>query len=157
MAECARVVNQKHRFWAAAVLPKLCREADYARWETRLRFSDKAAEPAAPLELLCDAVDFMSMDDARSPDQDTLVIALSRFDGAMTRVESLASKLVDRVERAEMEIGASAGADLDRARLAEALDMSKSREAELQGAAEEAAAALDAAIEDLRMIVTEDE
>ena len=99
----------------------------------------------------------MSMDDARSPDQDTLVIALSRFDGAMTRVESLASKLVDRVESAEKEIGASAGADLDRARLAEALDMSKSREAELQGAAEEAAAALDAAIEDLRMIVTEDE
>lgn len=98
----------------------------------------------------------MSMDDARSPHNDTLVMALSRFDGAMTRVEGLASKLVDRVERAESAIGDSADADMDRARLAEALDHAKSREADLQMAAEEAAQALDLAIEDLRTMVAEE-
>ncbi len=98
----------------------------------------------------------MRMNNARSPDHDTLVLALSRFDGAMTRVEGLAAKLVDRVERAENAIGDSADADLDRARLAEALDHAKSREADLQMAAQEAAAALDMAIDDLRTLVTEE-
>ena len=98
----------------------------------------------------------MAMDSSVNSDGDMLNLALSRFEGAMGRVETLASRLVDRVERAESVIGESSDADLDRARLADALDAAKSREIELQAAAEEAAAALDQAIADLKDAVTED-
>ena len=81
---------------------------------------------------------------------DPLKTAVARLDGAMTRVESVARRMRQRVEQAESSAEEARNADVDRARLAEALDAARGREAALQEAAEAASDALDRAITDLR-------
>jgi uncharacterized membrane protein YccC len=82
--------------------------------------------------------------------------AVARLDGAMARVERVAGRMRARVERAEAEADQSRNADDDRARLAEALDVARGREAALQDAAQEASDALDRAIGELRAIAGEE-
>lgn len=89
----------------------------------------------------------MTMND--SPD-DPLTAAIARFDSALDRVEKMTAKLrtqADAAQSVNEEMGAY---DTDRARLAGALDEARAREADLVAAAEDASAALDGAIRDLR-------
>lgn len=86
---------------------------------------------------------------------DPLDAALARFDTALERVEKMTSRLrskADAAKSASEEMGAY---DADRARLADALDEARAREAALVEAAEEASTALDGAIRDLRAAATE--
>ncbi|WP_203293850.1 DUF4164 family protein [Maricaulis parjimensis] len=85
--------------------------------------------------------------------EDPLQAAISRLDGAMSRVEGLAGQLRARAERAELEAAQSRDADDDRSRLAAALDEAQGREAALQEAAQDASDALDRAIGDLRLMM----
>lgn len=81
---------------------------------------------------------------------DPLDDALTRFDSALERVEKVMARLrskADAALSASEEMGAY---DADRARLADALDEARAREAALVDAAEEASMALDGAIRDLR-------
>ena len=81
---------------------------------------------------------------------DPLDAALTRFDSALERVEKMMARLrskADAAINASEEMGAY---DADRARLADALDEARAREAALVDAAEEASMALDGAIRDLR-------
>jgi len=83
-------------------------------------------------------------------ESDPLDAALSRFDSALERVEKMTARLrskADAALNASEEMGAY---DVDRARLADALDEARAREAALVEAAEEASMALDGAIRDLR-------
>ncbi|MBR9824335.1 MAG: DUF4164 family protein [Alphaproteobacteria bacterium] len=86
--------------------------------------------------------------------QDPLAEAVHRLDGAMSRIERVTTRLQTRVSRAEAALSDGVDSDIDRARLAEALDRAKSREDELAAAAEEAAELLDTAIEELRAHVS---
>ncbi len=108
----------------------------------------------APLELLADTVDFKGMNVRSDLAQDPLAEAVRRLDGAMSRIERVTTRLQSRVTRAETALSDGVDADIDRARLAEALDKAKSREDELAVAAQEAADVLDAAIEELRAHVS---
>jgi ABC-type transporter Mla subunit MlaD len=87
---------------------------------------------------------------------DPLQEAVARLDGAMTRVERVAGRMRARVERAETAADQARNADDDRARLAEALDVSRGREAALHQAAQEASDALDRAIEELRTLAADE-
>lgn len=107
-----------------------------------------------PLELLADTVDFKRMNVRSEPGQDPLFEAVRRLDGAMSRIEHVTSRLQARVTHAEAALTDGLDADLDRARLAEALDLAKSREKDLAEAAQEAAEVLDAAIDELRAHVS---
>jgi hypothetical protein len=89
--------------------------------------------------------------------EDPLIAAVQRLDGAMTRIEGVTARLRARADSAEMAAMEARDADADRARLAEALDESRDREACLQVAAQEASDALDRAIDDLRLVVDEEE
>lgn len=83
-------------------------------------------------------------------ESDPLDAALTRFDSALERVEKMTARLrskADAALNATEEMGAY---DADRARLADALDEARAREAALVEAAEEASMALDGAIRDLR-------
>lgn len=85
---------------------------------------------------------------------DPLDAAISRFDSALERVEKMTARLrskADAALNASEEMGAY---DVDRARLADALDEARAREAALVEAAEEASMALDGAIRDLRAAAT---
>jgi len=86
--------------------------------------------------------------------EDPVVEAVKRLDGAMSRIERVTTRLQSRVTRAEAALNDGVDADIDRARLAEALDAAKSREDELAAAAKDAADVLDAAIEELRVHMT---
>lgn len=108
----------------------------------------------APLELLADTVDFKGMNVRSDLAQDPLAEAVRRLDGAMSRIERVTTRLQSRVTRAETALSDGVDADIDRARLAEALDKAKSREDELAVAAQEAADVLEAAIEELRAHVS---
>lgn len=88
---------------------------------------------------------------------DPLQEAVARLDGAMTRVERVAGRMRARVERAETAADQARNADDDRARLAEALDEARGREAALHQAAQDASDALDRAIEELRILAAEEE
>jgi len=61
------------------------------------------------------------------------------------RIDTLAR----RADSAEKEVDAAQGTDADRARLADALDAARAREAELEAAVETAATAIDAALAEL--------
>jgi len=89
--------------------------------------------------------------------EDPLTVAVQRLDGAMTRIEGVTARLRARASEAEIAALAARDADVDRARLAEALDESRDRETCLQVAAQEASDALDRAIDDLRLVVDEEE
>jgi len=86
----------------------------------------------------------------------TLLAAIKRLDGAMSRVEGMTSQLRNRAEKAEKVASQAIEADVDRARLAEALDTARGKEAVLQVAAQDASDALDRAIDDLRVVVDEE-
>ena len=87
---------------------------------------------------------------------DPLRDAVARLDGAMSRVERVAGRMRARVERAEAAADQARNADDDRARLAEALDLARGREAALHAAAQDASDALDRAIAELRLHVGEE-
>ena len=81
---------------------------------------------------------------------DPLDAALTRFDSALERVEKMTARLRSKADAA-LNVTEEMGAyDADRARLADALDEARAREAALVEAAEEASMALDGAIRDLR-------
>ena len=122
--------------------------------EAGLESTAKQVKLDTTLELLPDAVDFTSMDMRSDIAHDPLVDAVRRLDGAMSRIERVTTRLQARVSRAESALSEGLDADIDRARLAEALDKAKSREDELAQAAQEAADVLDAAIEELRAHVS---
>jgi|TARA_R110000868_G_scaffold107263_3_gene293376 predicted nucleic acid-binding Zn-ribbon protein len=86
---------------------------------------------------------------------DPLLAAVTRLNGALARIEGQTKKLRGRVERAESAAVGARDSDDDRARLADALDTARAREAELQQAAQEASEALDRAIGELRLHVDE--
>jgi len=86
---------------------------------------------------------------------DPLRDAVARLDGAMSRVERVAGRMRARVERAEAAADQARNADDDRARLAEELDLARGREAALHTAAQDASDALDRAIAELRLHVSE--
>jgi ABC-type transporter Mla subunit MlaD len=88
--------------------------------------------------------------------EDPLKDAVARLDGAMSRVERVAGRMRARVERAEAAVDLARNADDDRARLAEALDLARGREAALQDAAQNASEALDRAISELRRMAGEE-
>ena len=108
------------------------------------------------LELWGNAVDSMRMNVRSDVSEDPLQAAITRLDGAMSRVEGLAGHLRARAERAELEAAQSRDADDDRSRLAAALDEAQGREAALHQAAQEASDALDRAIGDLRLMMQEE-
>ena len=81
---------------------------------------------------------------------DPLDAAISRFDAALERVEKTVSRLRSRADAALSASEEMGAYDADRARLADALDEARAREAALVEAAEEASLALDGAIRDLR-------
>jgi hypothetical protein len=89
-------------------------------------------------------------------EDDPLVSAVRRLDGAMSRIEGVTSRLRARAERAENTAEEALNADADRASLAEALDIARSRESGLQQAAQDASDALDRAIDDLRIVASEE-
>lgn len=122
--------------------------------EAAMESSAKRLELDATLELLADAVDFMVMNVRPDLSQDPLAEAVRRLDGAMSRIERVTTRLQARVSRAEAALSDGVDADIDRARLAEALDLAKSREDELADAAQQAAEVLDAAIDELRAHVS---
>jgi|TARA_R100000455_G_C6194027_1_gene67244 chromosome segregation ATPase len=85
---------------------------------------------------------------------DPLDAAIARFDAALERVEKMTAKLRSRADAARSANEEMGAYDADRARLAEDLDDARAREAALVEAAEEASAALDGAIRDLRAAAT---
>lgn len=87
---------------------------------------------------------------------DPLLAAVTRLNGALARIEGQAKKLRGRVERAETAALGARDSDDDRARLADALDTTRAREAALQQAAQHASDALDRAIGELRLMVEEE-
>lgn len=87
---------------------------------------------------------------------DPLKDAVARLDGAMSRVERVTGRMRARVEHAEAAVDQARNADDDRARLAEALDLARGREAALHEAAQDASEALDRAIAELRHMASEE-
>lgn len=81
---------------------------------------------------------------------DPLNAAITRFDAALERVEKMTARLRSRADAAQNASAEMGAYDADRARLADALDEARAREAALVDAAEEASMALDGAIRDLR-------
>ena len=81
----------------------------------------------------------------------------SRLDVAVRRVERAMMLLEQRMARKVAEAGAQAGDlfDLDRAQLATDLDACRARVRELEEAGAEAAAALDAAMAEVRAALAE--
>lgn len=114
----------------------------------------KAGKLDVSLELFADAVEHEYMNVRPEITEDPVVEAVKRLDGAMSRIERVTTRLQSRVTRAEAALNDGVDADIDRARLAEALDAAKSREDELAAAAKDAADVLDAAIEELRVHMT---
>lgn len=108
------------------------------------------------LELWGNAVDSMRMNVRSDVSEDPLQAAISRLDGALSRVEGVAGQLRARAERAELEAAQSRDADDDRSRLAAALDEVQGRETALHEAAQEASDALDRAIRELRVMMQEE-
>jgi hypothetical protein len=88
---------------------------------------------------------------------DPLLAAVERLDGAMSRIEGLTTRLRARAERAESDVDEARNSDVDRARLAEALDAARGRESDLQLAAQGASDALDQAIGELRDMMAQEE
>ena len=108
------------------------------------------------LELFRNTADSTLMNVRSETPDDTLLAAIKRLDGAMSRVEGVTSHLRNRAETAEKIAAQALEADADRARLAEALDSARGKEAVMQVAAQEASDALGRAIEDLRLVVDEE-
>ena len=86
---------------------------------------------------------------------DALGAVVARLDRAMGRVEGVARAMSIRGRQAEAAAIEARDADVDRAKLAEALDEARGREAALQDAAQAASDALDTAIADLRGLLSE--
>ena len=98
----------------------------------------------------------MSMNTSSDTHDGSLLDAAHRLDGAMSRIESLTARLLAKSEKLETRLDDVGHSDDDRARLAEALDESRGREEALQAAAQDASDALDSAIEDLRLVISEE-
>ena len=108
------------------------------------------------LELFRNTADSTLMNVRSETHDDTLRAAIKRLDGAMSRVEGVTSQLRNRAEAAEKIAAQALEVDVDRARLAEALDAARGKEAVMQVAAQEASDTLERAIEDLRLVVDEE-
>lgn len=108
------------------------------------------------LELWADTPDSMRMNVRTDASEDPVTLAAGRLNDAMSRIEGVTSRLRARAEAAEATASDARNADDDRARLAEALDVARSRESELQMAAQQASEALDRAIDDLRVMLDEE-
>lgn len=108
------------------------------------------------LELWADTPDSKRMNVRTDASEDPVKAAADRLNSAMARIEGVTTRLRARAEAAEATVGDARNADDDRARLAEALDASRSREAELQIVAQQASETLDRAIDDLRVMLDEE-
>ncbi|WP_440958859.1 DUF4164 family protein [Oceanicaulis sp. LC35] len=91
-----------------------------------------------------------------SPADDPLADAVARLDRAVSRVGARLEDYQLRLSAAAGDVEAAHELDNDRARLAAALDEARAREDDLQGAAEEAAQALDDAMADLKALLAEE-
>jgi len=96
----------------------------------------------------------MSTPEPSSAD-DPLADAVARLDRAVSRVGARLEDYQLRLSAAAGDVEAAHELDNDRARLAAALDEARAREDELQGAAEEAAQALDEAMADLQALLSD--
>ena len=83
-------------------------------------------------------------------EDDPIEEAAASLTAAIGRLSVRLNTLKRRVHDAERDIDASHGTDADRARLADALDAARAREAELEAAVETASDAVDAALSELR-------
>jgi hypothetical protein len=90
---------------------------------------------------------------APAPNEDLLAAASARLERACARVGARLNELERRCAAAEGEAAASRDSDVDRSRLAEALDAARGREEELTAAAREADAALEAAMAELAAVL----
>ena len=91
------------------------------------------------------------------PEDDALEAAEARLERACAGVAARLRDLSVRIDAAEAGVRAARESDADRARLAEALDEARAREQELGAAAADASEALEAAMADLRLILTSQE
>lgn len=88
-----------------------------------------------------------------SDDDDPVAAAAVRLDRAVSRVSRRLDDLNARLVQAEADAAAARDSDVDRARLAAALDEARANEAALAQAAQDAGDALDAAMVDLRAVL----
>jgi seryl-tRNA synthetase len=87
-----------------------------------------------------------TQDPSTGPETDPIEEAAASLSAAIGRVSTRLNSLKRRLDAASDEMSAAHGNDEDRARLADALDASRAREAELNEAVEVAAQAVDAAL-----------